>query len=327
MTNEDGYATTLASAENQSEDETQDAFALVRNYWQRKNHAVLLTAQTGTSIKTLALQLGLAFSIGKPLFGFTPARALRVGIVLRGWTDKRALYIFRRNVAKVLQDTEGWTAEETQQALQRLDLLKIYAGYTGSDFFLRLQQIQGSKGYDLLLLTDIADFYAGPLDDTKALGHFLLTELRTIAEDPLHPCGIWCFHHSSEVCKLSITDAPDKLPQYIGAGAKVFTQWADRLLFLKPETGCYYLLKADSHAHKLGWRTGTGDKETAASILAYEKTKGCWRETSTEDLGKRPFKSGSSVDFATGARIPYWTAQKDVRCNVCSGTENKDGTK
>lgn len=264
--------------------EEKNPSALFANGFLRKGGGALLVAPSGVGKSVWSIQAAALWAMGRPAFGITPVRPLKITIVQAEDDDEEMAY-FRDQIRNALVGEEGLDKADVQDALASVTLLEII-GATGGAFVQRLAAHLRQHPVDLLIINPLQSYFGGDLSRNAELSLFLrgAMDLLIKGADGRGRVAVLLIHHSNKppAAKDRSGWGTDAFTAYIGAGGAELTNWARAVLALMPvetQPGLFRLV-AGKRGKQLGWTDAAGER-TTTRFIAHHRDFVYWR-TATE---------------------------------------------
>ena len=241
-------------------DAANDPTCLIGNRWLCKGGSFLLVSQSGVGKSSFTLQLLISLAIGRPFFGITPKRPLRV-VMAQAENDSG-------DVAEAYQSiTDGMMLYPDEQRLLD-ENLHIYRDTrsVGPAFIERMKQLIVRHNADWFACDPLMSFCGIEVSDQKQMTEFLRHGINPVLEET--GAVFMAVHHTTKP-----RSAKDKEGQtvadlaYQGSGSSELTNWAR-------EVGCLQRCQGDEPIFKfaLTKRRGRAGLKDHADQFANEIT-------------------------------------------------------
>ena len=267
--------------------EEKNPRALFKGGYLRKGGGIIAASTAGAGKSTFSIQCAVHWVVGKPCFGITPVRALRVAII-QAEDDLEELAMFKANMLKGLT-AEGWTVNEIQAAFDLLYFRKDFLGKTGNEFASALREMQLKDHYDLVIINPLNSYFEGDISLNADATEFFRKMIDPVIKDPKTECGILFIHHSGKPPKGkdAVLFGKGAFAQYSMQGAAELNNWARAVLVLYPFEGNsdFWTLTAAKRHKPLGWTDADG-KPTKDFVIAYSTDCVYWRVPTAEEIAE-----------------------------------------
>jgi len=280
--------------------EANNPNALFQNGWLRKGGAAFFISVSGAGKSVAATQFAECFALGRPWFGITPVRPLRIS-VYQWEDDDEEVADFRNNIRRGLRGG-GWTYGDTAKA-EAVPIYHDVTGLAGNRFIQYLAYAQARDKADLVILNPFQSFSGCDISKNAELSNLLRVQLDTIINNDETPCGCIIIHHTNKVP----SNAKDRnawldtnSAAYAGAGGAEIVNYSRALLVLRPtETHGFYDLIAAKRGARLGWKTAD-DTPTIVKTIAHSSGMMYWREATPEEVAA--ISAGKSIEDTEAKR-------------------------
>jgi hypothetical protein len=227
-----GRAKTRDSAEAmplsslRSFDAANDPTCLIGNRWLCKGGSLLLVSQSGVGKSSFTLQLLISLAVGRPFFGITPKRPLRVVL---GQAENDG-----GDVAEAFQSiTHGMMLHPSEERLLE-ENLHIYRDTrsVGPAFIERMKELIVRHNADWYACDPLMSFCGIEVSDQKQMTEFLRHGINPVLEET--GAVFMAVHHTTKP-----RSAKDKEGQtvadlaYAGSGSSELTNWAREVACLQ----------------------------------------------------------------------------------------------
>ena len=194
--------------------------------WLCKGHAAWLIGPSGVGKSSLMLQFGVSFAAGKPLWGITPQRSLRV-LVIQAENDKG-------DMAEMARGIEQGLSLEMNEELQRNIRVRSVTGKIGQSFCSWLRKEIESFKADLVLVDPLLSFAGIDVSRQDQASQFCRVWLDPVLRDT--GAVLISVHHTGKPARQDAKAAPQTLNEmaYAGIGSSELVNWARAVMLLQP---------------------------------------------------------------------------------------------
>jgi RecA-family ATPase len=271
---------TMGEMLQRMEETDNDDSELIKTGYLRSGGAMLFAAQTGIGKSTLIVQMCYHWAIGKTVFGFTPAHALKI-LYIQNENDERDIKGDYDNGLQPGLKSDNWTAEEIEKAKANI-WIKREIAHVGNNFTKwldrLLQKMQERIGkIDLVVIDPLLSYCGCDLSKQADTSDFLRAHLNRVLQE--RHVGCILVHHENkpkeENCGSNAT--------YRYTGSADLANWARAIVSLqKSGESDSFQLSSPKRGKKLGWAFDT-------KLLKYdEKGLVYWRELNDFDRPMEP---------------------------------------
>jgi hypothetical protein len=280
-------------------DEFGDPTELLIKRYLCRGGGLLLVGPTGVGKSAFVLQCALLWSLGKPLFGIQPTKALRI-LIIQAENDEGDIAEMRNGVMTALNPS----AEDSQKACK--NILIATENARTSDKFCQdvVRPLLSEHRPDLLIIDPALAYLGGETNNQKDVGTFLRNGLNPLLAK--FQCGCIVVHHTNkppqgnEKPKWQAGDFA-----YLGSGSAEWANWARAVLAIRNVgSNVVYELRAGKRASRLGWKDTDGNP-VYAKYIAHAKEPGQihWRDPEASEL-PCGVEGGLSEESAVLSLIP-----------------------
>jgi len=233
-----------------------------------------LVGPSGIGKSTLAMQMSVAFTLGKDIFGFKPKKALKI-LIIQGENDDGDIAEMRDGAVAGL----GLTDEE--KATVSTNVLCCRCNSTTGKKFIHgpvRMNLQRFKP-DLLIIDPALCYVGGDTKEQKIVGEFLRTHL--LPELQKANCGCVLLHHTNKPPTQNPKGGSSNDDAYAESGSAEFRNVARAVITLRPMgDGTVFELRVPKRGNRLGWKDEMGQPTTKKYIRhAADRKKLFWEET------------------------------------------------
>lgn len=274
-------------------DKTPDANdTLLGNRFLCREGSMLFVGPSGIGKSSAATQQDLCWSVGKPAFGITPARPLKI-LQIQAENDGGDLH---EMVAGV------WTAMGFGPAEEALCTANLHVvsekTRTGSAFLSEVvRPLLQTHRPDIIRIDPLLAYLGDDPTDAKALAAFCRSGLNPLLEE--FQCAVILNHHTPKTTNRDTTKWRPSDWMYSGAGGADLSNWARAILVIEPtDTPAAFRFIGAKRTKRLGWRDEFGSLEFQR-IFCHSEGSIAWREaTESECEGIRAKKDkGQPTDL------------------------------
>jgi hypothetical protein len=296
-----------------------DGLTVAGHHWLRKGGSAILVGPSGIGKSSLGRQLAMAWALGRPCMGITPARALKV-LMIQAENDLADMHDMDIGIAR------GLGVLEDQESLDQLDrnlITNQNVADTGHDFIVSLQRLVDHHQPDLVIVDPLLSFIGNDISKQEVVGQFCRNWLNPILS--ASNVAFLAIHHTGKPPKEFIPTRKNPRPvksmaewAYHGIGSSELTNWARAIMVLNPIgggglDGSYELLlaKRGARAHAVH----PDGIPTTTIYLAHSLEGIYWIQVNP------PQECASASEAIAPAELPpevFPTAQSKVRA-IASG--------
>ena len=288
-------------------DPKTDPDALFEGRFLSRGDGCLIVGETGKGKSSLAVQAALFWALGRPFFGITPKRALKV-LIIQAENN-------RGDLSEQFQGVVRGSNLENDLPQIRSNVFPFDEyGLTGDDFISELQKTILKWKPDWILIDPLFSYIGGDISRQEVCSHFLRARLNPVLKD----CGCACImvHHTN---KPNAEGTGSRL--YAGSGSADVINWARAQINLEDKGDGTFEL----HLPKRGNRSGlcTPDQAPAAAIRIMHSTEGiCWKYADSQPAARQEggksevkYTRGLSTEDCLAAltETPMQRSSKDER--------------
>jgi hypothetical protein len=281
-----------------------DPAELIKDRYLCRRGALLLCGPSGIGKSSLAMQLALAWAVGKSAFGFTPTGKLK-SLFIQAENDDGDIAEMRDGVLR------GLELSEKDATLACDNVLVIREDErTGQKFFDDVvRPLLEKHRPDIIWIDPALGYLGGDMSAQKEVGPFLRNMLNPLLRE--FECGCIVLHHvTKSSSKPRSSDPFDFL--YSGAGSIEWTNWSRALLALALLDDGLFQLHAAKRGARLGWKDEEGGK-SMSKYLAHSNEAGAiyWREPEPDEVAEatEKTKKGRPKDYDESDLLPLLPAE------------------
>jgi hypothetical protein len=239
---------------------------------------LLFVGSSGIGKSTAVIQMGISWAIGRPCFGITPAKSLKM-LYVQAENDEGDLSEMRDGVLEHFNEVES----DEQAKLQENFVCVFESCRTGVELLSTLDVLLENHSPDLLILDPALSYIGGDANQQETVGGFLRNLLNPLLQR--HKCGALIVHHTNK--PNAERDGRKKVANdfaYAGTGSAEWANWARAVLVLtaKDDDGLREL--RIGKRFRLNWRDING-KRTVVKLLRQNTEGGAlfYRELSATE--------------------------------------------
>ena len=191
-----------------------------------KGHSAWLIGPSGVGKSSLMLQMGVSFALGRPIWGVTPQRQLRV-LVIQAENDKG-------DMAEMAKGAEIGLGIFGDESLEKQIRIRSVTGKIGQSFCAWLRKEIESFGAELVLVDPLLSFAGIDVSRQDQCSMFCRVWLDPVLRDT--GAVLLSVHHTGKPKQRNGKDAtPLTLNElaYEGLGSSELVNWARAVMFLQ----------------------------------------------------------------------------------------------
>lgn len=301
----------LGNPESYADDE------LIRHRFLCRGGGALLIGQTGLGKSSLALQLAVAWTLGRATLGLEPARPLRC-LVVQAENDAGDLAEVRDGLLLGLPKV-GFPVEDVRDALAKVFVLTAdhVAGEAFIPYLRRALNRPPAGPPDVVFLDPLLAYLGADASDQETVSRWLRNGINPI----LHGFGVGLIlvHHTTKPRTDGNGLGANDLA-YAGIGTSELANWARAVLALQSVQGVTgtFKITAGKRGSRLGWRD-RDEEPTKTRYIAHATEPGTiyWRDaTDGEALAA---EVAASTGKGGRPRGPSNEALGDMMLNLVGG--------
>jgi RecA-family ATPase len=306
-----GIGTTFTSDDILDYSAADDNLTIVGNNYLRKGGSCLLVGPSGIGKSSLGFQIGMCWAMGRPCFGISPARELKV-LLIQAENDIADMHDMMAGIAKMMQilgDIDG------RRLLRSNLIINHNVSDTGHDFILSMQRLVDHHVPDLVIVDPLLSFIGADISKQEVVGQFCRNWLNPV----LKACNVafLAIHHTGKPPAKDGKNkkaAPKSLSEwaYHGIGSSELTNWARAIIVLNPVDGPRYDLLLAKRGQRAG-ATHPNGTETKILHLEHSREDIFWLQTDpppevasatqTEPDANKPLKPSEAAQVVAGKDI------------------------
>jgi hypothetical protein len=222
------------------------------------------------------MQMALFWAGGKPCFGITPVRPLKIAVIQTEDSEK----IVRRNLAS-FRTACGWADDEFRQAMENVALVDIQ-GKTGKSFIDLLANVQREGCYDLIVINPLQGVLGGlDIKNNAELSWFLREGLDSVLKGrrmSCPKCAVLIVHHTNKPIQQAnggVSVGSSQFLEYSCAGGAEISNWVRSVLVMLEQTGRnrkpgHFNLFAPKNGSWIGWQDCTSINRPVRRIRRHD---------------------------------------------------------
>lgn len=233
-----GIGTTYAFSQTLQHDADADGLTILGNHWLRKGGSALLVGPSGIGKSSLARQIAITWALGRPCFGITPRRELKI-LMIQAENDKADLHDMDQGIVR------GLGLVQNGAAIERLDRCLITnhnVADTGHAFIVALQRLVDHYQPDLVIVDPLLSFIGNDISKQEVVGQFCRNWLNPILT--ASNVAFLAVHHTGKPPSDQPSRGGRRKPvmslsewAYKGIGSSELTNWARAICVLNPIAG------------------------------------------------------------------------------------------
>jgi hypothetical protein len=284
--------------------EANDDSELLRHRYLCRGGGLLLVGLTGVGKSSLAMQMMISWSLGRPCFGIEPVRPIK-SLLCQAENDFGDMAEMRDGVTRGLKLSESdVTAAKGMVAVAQEDSRSGFAFFTEA-----LRPLLEKHRPDLIWVDPALSYLGGESNSQKDVGAFLRNNLNPLLRE--FNCAACIIHHGAKPSRggeKSSWAAGDFA--YSGAGSSEWANWARAMLLLRSiGSHSIYELRAGKRGGRLRWREADGETFAYTKLIAHSTEGICW----TESTGEAATESSSRRMFTIENVMAYVPTNGSIR--------------
>lgn len=258
-----------------------------------KGGAMLFGGPSGIGKSSASAQQDILWSLGRPAFGITPARPLKI-VTVQAENDQGDLIHIARGIMTAL----NLDAKD----LATVDAGTVYLSHnasTGTDFLAVLDRVVRRHRPDLIRIDPLMSYAGGDLTKPDIIAEFCRCGLNRLATR--HNIGIVVCHHTPKQTSATANKQAREQRgaydwQYALSGGADLANWARAVMAIEPKIRDVFAF----HAAKRwpGWKDENGEKQYVR-YFTHDREEGkiFWHDATPEDVATVGAKSaGAQAD-------------------------------
>lgn len=282
---------------------------LLGNEFLCRKGLLIIAGPSHVGKSSLSVQQDVLWSLGRPAFGITPSRPLRI-LTFQAENDASAMHLAARGVI----DTLELSSDEIDKVADSTACISIRS-CSGSDFLRELdKELENRKGWtDIVRLDPLMAFMGDDPANTKAVLEFMRSGLNASIDK--HNVGAICTHHTTKTQYMDTDKFKPYDFQYCMAGTADLTNLARSVIAIIPcKDGKTFGFMAAKGKAKIGWGA-------PSRYFAHAVGKIFWEEVAAPSAAPRP--KPTPTPTATPANVlslfrADLELRKDELLNRCS---------
>lgn len=273
--------------------EKGDPDELIKHRYLCRGGMMMFVAPSGVGKSSFIMQSGILWTLGRPAFGMTPTRPLKI-VVVQAENDDGDLAEMRDGVIGGM----GLDESEIELVLQVIQFRTEFLT-TGAKFCALVDRILKESGADIIVIDPVLAYLGGSMNDQETVGGWLRNHMMPTLK--VRNAAAILVHHTNK--PPSGKEKPDWQAgelSYLGGGSAEFVN-ACRAVMCIQSIGSHsvYKLVAAKRGSRLGWRDVDGGPVRERHIAhATEPGVICWREVTDAEaaaVGVAPASRGPKV--------------------------------
>ena len=256
-----------------------DPNELLKHRFLCRGGAALLVGPTGVGKSSFSMQAAICWAVGRPGFGLTPARPLRI-LIVQAENDEGDMAEMRDGVLAGM----NLTPEEQRLAFENIRVVTEDTK-TREGFIARMDQILSQHPTDIAFADPALAYLGGDASSQRDVSPFLRNMINPLIHR--HNIGFVLVHHVNKPPsgeQKAQWQAGDFA--YLGAGSAEFPNWARAVIAIRSigSDSVFELLLA-KRGRRARWVDDMG-RPTNARYIAYHRQPGviCWRDAEQDEV-------------------------------------------
>ena len=238
---------------------------LLGNEFLCRKGLLIIAGPSHVGKSSLSVQQDVLWSLGRPAFGITPSRPLRI-LTFQAENDASAMHLAARGVI----DTLNLSSDDIDKVGEATACIGIRS-CSGSAFLRQLdKELEYRSGWpDIIRLDPLMAFIGDDPTNTKAVLEFMRSGLNAIIDK--YNVGAICTHHTTKTQYMDTDKFNPYDFQYCMAGTADLTNLARSVISIIPcKDGRTFGFMAAKGKAKIGWGTPSRYFAHAASRIYWE---------------------------------------------------------
>jgi hypothetical protein len=240
-----------------------------------------LVGPSGIGKSTLAMQMAMAFALGREIFGFKPRAALKI-LIIQGENDDG-------DIAEMRDGTiAGHKLSDEDKARVSANVMCCRCNSATGRKFIQgpvRNNLQRFKP-DLLIIDPALCYVGGDTKEQRVVGEFLRSDL--LPELQRAKCGCLLLHHTNKPPTQNPKGGTSNEDAYAESGSAEFRNVARAVITLRPiGDGSVYELRVPKRGNRLGWTDDDGQPTTRRYVRhSADRDRLFWEHASYADAHK-----------------------------------------
>jgi hypothetical protein len=218
---------------------------LLGNRFLCRGGGIFVVGPSGVGKSTFSIQLAAELGCGRPSFGITPPRALKI-LVIQAEDDEGDVI----EMARVINHLK--LTEEEKALIGQNTIVEQVNDVCGQDFIDDLDGFLEQWNPDIVIINPYESYLGDDIQDRKANTIFLRNLLNPLLKR--HRCGCVIIHHTPKTNYRDTSKWKFLDWMYAGAGAAGLTNWARGIIVIDPtEVERVYGLICPKRGKRIGW--------------------------------------------------------------------------
>ena len=237
---------------------------------------MLFVGPSGIGKSSSSVQMDVCWSVGKPAFGITPARPLKI-LQIQAENDRGDLHEMIRGVWQAMRFGAGEEARCTENLLTASEKSRTGDLFLSDVVYPLLEKHQP----DILRIDPLMAYLGDDPTDSKALAQFCRAGLNPLMEE--FRCAVILNHHTPKTTNRDTTAWRASDWMYSGAGGADLTNWARAILVVEPtDNSSVFRFIGAKRGKRIGWEDAMNNPEFQR-IFCHSDNSIAWREASDDE--------------------------------------------